>query len=111
MILEPTVTVPLREDAHGVIRVGGTRVTLETLLVAWRNGSSAEHIAEQYPALSLTDVYKVIAYVLEHPDDMRAYLEKAEREEREAIKRIDRDFPDNGLRARLLARAKARGLR
>ena len=56
LILEPTTTVPLRTDANGVIRVGTSRVTLETLLHVWQQGSSPEEIVEAFPVLHLDDV-------------------------------------------------------
>ena len=40
--------LPLTEREDGVIRIGGTRVTLDTLVYAFREGCSPEAIAEQY---------------------------------------------------------------
>ena len=48
--------VPLSTDADSVIRVGNTRVTLDTVVSAFREGATAETIAEQYPSLSLDQV-------------------------------------------------------
>jgi len=59
-----TEVVPIETDADGVIRVGKTRVTLDTLITAFNDGATAEEIAQQYPAVSLADVYAVIAYYL-----------------------------------------------
>jgi hypothetical protein len=40
MVLDlPTEQVPLRTDDHGVVRVGGTRVTLDTVIAAFENGA------------------------------------------------------------------------
>jgi hypothetical protein len=47
---------PLRADADGVIRVGSSRVTLDTVVGAFRNGCTAEEIVMKYPSLDLTDV-------------------------------------------------------
>ena len=41
--------LPLATDADGVIRVAGTRVTLDTVWSAFESGASAEEIVEQYP--------------------------------------------------------------
>ena len=46
-------SIPIAEDVGGVIRVGGTRVTLETIIGAFKDGASAEEIACQYPSNSL----------------------------------------------------------
>jgi len=56
--------VPIHTDAHGVVRVAGTRVTLETIVDAFAAGATAEEIAQQYPTVPLADVYSVIAYCL-----------------------------------------------
>jgi len=53
---------PLEADADGVVRVGGTRVTLDTMVAAFKDGATAEEIVYQYPSLSLAEVYAVIAY-------------------------------------------------
>ena len=45
-----TEPVPLVIGADGVMRVSGTRVTLETVLAAFAGGATAEEIAQQYPA-------------------------------------------------------------
>ncbi len=67
---------PLVTDADGVVRVGGTRVTLDTVVGAFRDGVSAEGIVEQYPSLLLGDVYSVIGYILNHTDEENAYLQR-----------------------------------
>ena len=59
-------SVPLAMGADGVIRVSGTRVTLDTVLAAFREGATAEEIVQQYPSLALADVYQVIGYALRH---------------------------------------------
>jgi len=43
-------------NADGVVRVGGTRVTLDTVVRAFLRGTAAEGIAQQYRSLSLADV-------------------------------------------------------
>jgi uncharacterized protein (DUF433 family) len=56
----------LRVDEHGVIRVGATRVTLDTVIGGFLDGESPEAIADQYPSLSLSAVYGSITYYLSH---------------------------------------------
>lgn len=48
-----TVTVPLTIGEDGVIRIGKTRVTLDTVVYAFQDGATAEEIASQYPSLDL----------------------------------------------------------
>ena len=45
---EPT---PLELNEDGVVLVGNTRVTLDTLVAAFLEGATAEEIVEQYPSL------------------------------------------------------------
>src|SRR3954452_23159491 len=65
---------PLRPDADGAVRIGGTRVLLDTVIGAFGQGASAEQIADQYPAVDLAQVYAVIAFYLRHTDQVDAYL-------------------------------------
>jgi hypothetical protein len=47
----------VRVDENGVYRVGMTRVMLDSVVAAFRQGHSAETIRQQYPALTLEEVY------------------------------------------------------
>jgi uncharacterized protein (DUF433 family) len=64
----------VREDEHGVLRVGDSRVMLDSVVVAFHLGHSAETIAQQYPALTLEEVYGAITYYLAHRADVDQYL-------------------------------------
>ena len=99
--------LPLSTDAGGVVRVGGTRVTLDTVVEAFNEGLTAEEIAQQYPVLRLADVYAVISYYLRHRDHVEAYLEKQGRRAAEIRLRVETEFPSTGFRERLLARRRA----
>ena len=69
-----TEKIPIETDGNGVIRVSNTRITLETLISAFKDGSTAEEIAYQLPALNLADVYAVITYYLRNRDSVDKYL-------------------------------------
>lgn len=96
--------VPLAADKYGTVRVGGTRVTLETIVAAFDRGDSAEEIREQFPTVSLGDIYAVLTYLVRHPDEVREYMAATERKADEVRARIDAANDSEGLRARLLAR-------
>jgi uncharacterized protein (DUF433 family) len=68
-----TATVYVTTDAHGVMRVGANRVMLDSVVASFHDGCSAETIAEQYPALSLEEIYGAIACNLRHRDEVTAY--------------------------------------
>ncbi len=100
-IAEP---VPLASDVDGVVRVGTSRVTLDTVVAAFREGMTPEGIVEQYPSLQLAEVYSVIGYILRHPKQIETYLQQR-RELAETVRRENEvRFDPLGVRDRLLAR-------
>lgn len=66
----------VRLDENGTYRVGATRVMLDSIVAAFRQGHSAETIKQQYPALTLEEVYGSIAYYLAHAAEIDAYLHR-----------------------------------
>jgi uncharacterized protein (DUF433 family) len=44
-------TAPLETNADGVVRVGKTRVTLDTVVAVFKQGATAEKIVYLYPWL------------------------------------------------------------
>ncbi len=96
--------VPLVTDADGVVRVGGTRVTLDTMVTAFREGLTAEEIVSQYPSLRLADVYQVIGYFLDHQAEVDAYLQVRQQHAAEIRRANETRFDPAGIRDRLLAR-------
>jgi uncharacterized protein (DUF433 family) len=60
--------------------VAGTRIGLDVVVCDFRNGRSAEAIYDSYPSIgSLGKVYGAIAFILEHPAEIEAYLEDQDR--------------------------------
>jgi uncharacterized protein (DUF433 family) len=96
--------VPIIVDADGVARVGGTRVTLDTVVRAFKRGGAAEEIAESYSPLALADVYAVIAYYLRHESDVEAYLRRRQRQSDEVHELIESRSDRREIRERLRAR-------
>ncbi len=96
--------VPVRLDAEGVARVGGTRVTLDTVVEAFSDGATAEEIAQQYPSLELADIYSVIGYYLRNSSQVQAYLRQRRTEALAARQQNESRFDPQGIRERLLAR-------
>lgn len=104
--LHETEPVPLKLDTDGTIRVGGTRVPLDTLVLAFHCGATAEEIADQFPSLDLSDVYAAIGYYLRHRSELDGYLEQRTQQADALRSQIESRFDSNGLRERLLARRK-----
>ena len=96
--------VPLQPTEDGVVRVGGTRVTLDTVVAAFEEGATVEEIVQQYPALRLADAYAVIGYYLRHGSEAEAYLAQRRKLSGEVRQRNTARIDATGVRARLLAR-------
>jgi uncharacterized protein (DUF433 family) len=101
---DTTERVPIQTDGDGVIRVGGTRVTLDTVVAAFDAGATAEEIVQQYPSLDLADVYSVIAYYLRHRSDVQMYVTERQRQAAQVRDENAHRFDPSGVRDRLLAR-------
>ena len=91
---------PLIEDSNGVIRIGRTRVTLLSVMNAYDDGATPEEIVQDFPALSLAEVYATIAHYLQHRAEVDRYLieRRARVEEAHRINQIA------GIRERLQSR-------
>lgn len=77
--------VPLEITPDGVIRITGSRVTLDTVVALFRQGASAEEIVVRFDTLDLGDVYSIIAYYLHHRDEVERYVQEGR--ERSAVVR------------------------
>lgn len=106
MALATDSRVPVLRNDNGTWRVGATRVTLDSVVSAFHQGSTPEQIQNQFPALDLADIYEVVAYYLRHRMDADHYL--AERKKSAGVIRdeLERRFPPSGFRDRLKERLK-----
>ncbi len=95
---------PLRRDRHGVIRIGSTRVTLDTVVASFEHGDTPEEIARNYDALSLGEVYQVIGYYLTHHEEVEKYVDRRLKERASIRKVLEKRHDPIGVRQRLLAR-------
>jgi uncharacterized protein (DUF433 family) len=104
IVATTTETVPVVKDVDGVIRVGETRVTLETVIGAFLDGATAEEITYQYPSLDLADVYSVLGYYLRRRPEVDIYLQRRREQTETARQQNESRFDPSGVRDRLLAR-------
>lgn len=58
----------------------GTRISLDSVVYAFLNGESPESIAQNFPLLSLEQVYGAIAFYLANRELVDAYLQEGEAE-------------------------------
>ena len=95
------MTVPLREDPAGVLRVGDTRVLLELVVHAFQCGATPETIVQSYDTLSLADVYAVLAYCLTHREQIDEYMCRCDAEALDVRRRVQATQADqSGVRER-----------
>jgi uncharacterized protein (DUF433 family) len=64
------------EDSQGALRVGPLGVSLDSIVIAFLQGQSAETIQQLYPALSLEEVYGAIAFYLANQDEVDQYMDR-----------------------------------
>jgi Protein of unknown function (DUF433) len=80
MTLAPILAKPYIEQRDTGYWIAGTRVSLDSVVLSYLNGESPENIAQNFPLLSLEQVYGAIAFYLSNRDIVDAYLEKSEGE-------------------------------
>ena len=102
--------IPLREDDSGAIRVENTRVTLDSVVLAFREGASAEEIVERFPAITLSAAYAAITFYLQNRAEIDTYLKRREAEARQIRAQIESRPDAKAFRERLLARMSAERL-
>lgn len=85
-------SLPVYEDAFGVLRVSGTRIPLETVLLEFVSGKTPEAIVEQFPVLKLEEVYTIVAYYLTNRAAMEAYIQRVEQEVKDSAQTIEARF-------------------
>ncbi len=96
--------LPIAHDGYGNIRVAGTRVTLSTILFSYLQGESPADIVDGFPTVPLSAVHAVIAYYLNHRQELDAYLREVEALQNE----LRRKAEGRVGRAELVERMRAR---
>ena len=75
------MAVPLYWAEGGqVVRVCGSRISLDNIIARYRRGYTPQMIADSYPSVPLADIFLLISYYLRNRDSVHAYL--CAREER-----------------------------
>ena len=100
--------VPLTRDDTGTWRVGGTRIPLERVIEAYKDGAPPETIVRWFDSLRLADVYAVLSYYLNHPQDVEEYMRARDAAAAEIRRKIEAgQSPRPGMRDELLARQRS----
>jgi uncharacterized protein (DUF433 family) len=74
------------EEREGGFYLCGSRVSLESVVTLFRDGASPEAIVDEFPTLSLEQVYGAITFYLAHQAKIDAHLADTERLWQEARK-------------------------
>ncbi len=98
-----TIPKPVRE-VEGVLKVGDTRVSLDTVVYHFNNGADAAEIQDQYDSMSLAQVHAAIAFYLHNKAEVDAYIAKHEADRERFWKEHEAKYPPTITREMLLAR-------
>ncbi len=78
------------EQRKGGYWIAGTRISLDSIIYAFRRGASPESIQRSFPLLMLEQVYGAITFYLAQKPEIDAYLARGA-EELERIRTSARD--------------------
>ena len=71
---------PYVEQHDGGYWIAGTRVSLDSLVYAFRRGAAPETIRRSFPVLTLEEVYGALTFYLAHEQEVDDYLKQSETE-------------------------------
>ncbi len=63
---------------NGAYRIAGTRVSLDSVVYAYKRGELAETIVQNFPSLTLAQVHGAIAFYLSNREMIDKYLQQNE---------------------------------
>jgi Protein of unknown function (DUF433). len=72
-----TSYVEQRDGGYWICR---TRISLDSIIEAFKRGAAPETIRRSFPLLSLEEVYGAITFYLQHEAEIDAYLQRSEAE-------------------------------
>jgi uncharacterized protein (DUF433 family) len=75
------------ERRNGGYYVKGTRVSLDSIVCSFQDGESPETIRQNFPSLTLEQVYGAITFYLAHQADVDANIREGEKELERSVRR------------------------
>lgn len=99
-------TVPLMTWKDGSIRFVNSRITLDVVVNQFKLGATAEQIQEDFPGVSLREIYGAIAFYLEQTAEVENYLRKRQSEAEETRNFIEKNLSCENFRSALRLRKK-----
>jgi uncharacterized protein (DUF433 family) len=77
-----TLLVSSPDVCGGRLRIDGTRITVNQIAVLYKQGYNAEDIADQYPYLTMAQVYAALSHYHANQEEIEADLTAEEQEAR-----------------------------
>jgi uncharacterized protein (DUF433 family) len=68
------------EQRNGGYYVAGTRVSLDSVVLAFLRGESPEGIADSFPALAMENIFGALSFYLANRDLVDEYLREGDQE-------------------------------
>src|SRR5258705_13158620 len=87
-------TIVLTQDPDRTTRLHGSRVTLDTLIAAFKGGDTPVEIHEGFPSLRLSQINDAIAWYLSNQVDADNYLNERAAQS-EAFRQLVKSRPDH----------------
>jgi uncharacterized protein (DUF433 family) len=66
------------EQRDGGYWITGTRISLDSIVYAFKRGAAPESMQRAFPLLTLEEIYGAITFYLAHEQEIDAYLAQAE---------------------------------
>ncbi|MGH9835890.1 MAG: DUF433 domain-containing protein [Blastocatellia bacterium] len=95
------------EERDGGYWIAGTRISLDSVVYAFRRGAAPETIRRSFPLLTLEEVYGAITFYLAHEQEIDEHLRQSElkfeaeaQRRREQFRHANPDLCDRLTRAR-----------
>jgi uncharacterized protein (DUF433 family) len=95
---------PLILADDGTIRIKDSRVSLEVIVRQFKQGATAEQLLEDFPSLTLRDIYGAIYYYLDNTETVEDYMRQQEDSAVEMRAFLDSHLDSAALRTRIRAR-------
>jgi uncharacterized protein (DUF433 family) len=72
------MTTDYVERRDGGYWISGTRISLDSIIYAFKRGAAPETIRRSFPLLTLEEVYGAITYYLAHEAEINEHLQSSE---------------------------------
>lgn len=84
---------PYIDECDGALRLAGTRLSLDSVIIRFQEGASPEKIVHSFPTLKLSQVYGAIAYYLDNEKVINEYIAEGQREVERSIPPLSQTNP------------------